>query len=295
MSMSVTADKFNQSKLTNIASRASSFMSTAMSLEHLGRRAALMKRAKALFTNNMTGPMNGISFALVSALSAFFESVVDYDSDTAGDADAMGKIWDVMANMPAVAEVVNFNKTEEGKRVTEEEKARKEEEKRQKEAEKRQKEAEKQQKEAEKQKKAAEKQKKENDELKGKYLRTMKRLKENKEMVKKLMNQIKNKEEKIKNDENAAASMEDKFLELMMEIPESEDGSKDGSKDGSEDSSKDGSEESADPPEESADEEFWDVSDPEEFDGGVSDPEESAPIVVPEPRATRGSKKRKIN
>ena len=233
-------DAANKEKLKRIAARAASFMSTAISLEHQTRRAAVMRRAKDNFTGNMTKPMAGISIPVGNAMSSFFESVVDYDPDTAMDAKAMGEIWDTMANMPAVADVVNFNKTEEGKRAMEEEKTQKQEEKTQKGV--------------DKQKKEEDKQKKEAGELREKYQRILKRLKENREILGKLNTQIKKKQDKITDDETAKKSMEDKFVELMVEIPEQEEegtpkgtsnGSSGASMPRSEDSPKDGSGESA--------------------------------------------------
>ena len=80
-------------KLNRIVSRASSAIGLCMSLEHQCRRAVVMKRAKASFTDNMGGGMIGIGNEMVTAVSNFFESVVDYDEATAVDASMVRSSW----------------------------------------------------------------------------------------------------------------------------------------------------------------------------------------------------------
>ena len=134
---------FEDDKLNRLVIRAASSVCTAVSLEHQVRRAAVMKRAKLSFINNMGSSMAGIGFDMVSAVSNFFESVADYDEATVEDKVMMVQIWDAMANTSAVTAVVNFVKTEDGKKVKEEEKKKKEEEKKKREEEKKKEEEEK--------------------------------------------------------------------------------------------------------------------------------------------------------
>ena len=87
---------FEDDKLNRLVFRAASSICTAMSLEHQVRRAAVMKRAKLSFINNMGSSMAGIGFDMVSAVSNFFESVADYDEATVRDKVMMGQIWDAI-------------------------------------------------------------------------------------------------------------------------------------------------------------------------------------------------------
>ena len=87
----------NENKIKKIVFRASNLMRVVLPLEHQCRRAAVMKRGKTCFMNQMQSTMIGIQFDVANAVSDFFESVLDYDAETVENQEEMAKIWDSMA------------------------------------------------------------------------------------------------------------------------------------------------------------------------------------------------------
>ena len=89
-------------KLNKIVSLASSAIGAAIYHMPSCRRMKAMTMLKAAFVNNMEGNVIGISDMVLVGVYAFFDSVAEYDEDTAVDKSKMAEIWDVMAKQPIV-------------------------------------------------------------------------------------------------------------------------------------------------------------------------------------------------
>ena len=93
-------------KLNKIVSLASSAIGAAIYHTPACRRMKVMAMLKAAFVNNMEGNMIAISDMVLVGVYAFFDSVAEYDEDTAVDKSKMAEIWDVMAKLPIVHDCV---------------------------------------------------------------------------------------------------------------------------------------------------------------------------------------------
>ena len=124
-------------KLNKIVSLASSAIGAAIYHTPSCRRMKAMAMLKAAFVNNMEGNVIAISDMVLVGVYAFFDSVAEYDQDTAVDKSKMAQIWDVMAKLPIVHDCVTeyarnkqrAEKKEEKKKEKEKEKEDKKEEK----------------------------------------------------------------------------------------------------------------------------------------------------------------------
>ena len=127
-------------KLNKIVSLASSAIGAAIYHMPSCRRMKAMTMLKAAFVNNMEGNVIAISDMVLVGVYAFFDSVAEYDEDTAVDKSKMAEIWDVMAKLPIVHDCVTEyarnkqreEKKEEKKKEKEKEKEEKKEEKKKK-------------------------------------------------------------------------------------------------------------------------------------------------------------------
>ena len=256
-------------KLNKIVTLASSAIGAAIYHVPSCRRMKVMTMLKTAFMNNMEGNVIGISEMVLVGVYAFFDSVAEYDEDTAVDKSKMAEIWDVMAKLPIVHDCV----TEYARNKQHEEK--KEEKKKEKEKEKEKKEKEKEKKKEEREKEKEKK--KELADMNRKYIAKLK-------LVQKLKEGIDEKVLALADAEKEMVELGGKFVEMGKPLPELPSESSELS---SELSSEAAASEAASNDAPGA------VEFPQDWD--KSDSDEDAPIEIPEGKKIKHStKKRRI-